>query len=181
MNKLQSGRDPPRGPTPFSPSSGSSPRLRRPFCPTVPVLGPQRGRGGAEVGSTPRPAGPDCPKAVGCAAWHWLCPAAAPACHSSLGTTTWQLKPAQRDAFSSPRETLFLWEEEEEALRSGSDPSRHQNLPQSLPSLSLWSLALPVLGTCQRLTKFPLIPLFTSKDIKNMYSFAVILKKQNSF
>ena len=43
-----------------------------------------------------------------------------PATHS-LGTTTWQLKPAQRDAFSSPRETLFLWEEEEEALRSGSD------------------------------------------------------------
>lgn len=43
-----------------------------------------------------------------------------PATHL-LGTAAWQLKPAQRDAFSSPRETLFLWEQEEEALRSGSD------------------------------------------------------------
>lgn len=77
--------------------------------------------GRTEVGSAPRPAGlavlgqRALLPGIGCA--QLPCP---PATHS-LGTTTWQLKAAQRDAFSSPRETLFLWEQEEEALRSGSD------------------------------------------------------------
>lgn len=114
MNKLLRVAEtlPDAPPLPLPPMTPLSPKTPLPHCPRA---GPPAG------GRGPRPAGPGCPQAAGFAAWHWLCPAAAPACHSSTWHNNMAIKACTKGCLSSPRETLFLREQEEEALRSGRD------------------------------------------------------------
>lgn len=117
MNKLLTVAEtlPDTPPLPLPPTTPLSPQT--PLSPCRP--GPHPPPWGAEAGSAPRPAGPGCPKAAGFAAWHWLCPAAAPACHSFTWHNNMPIKACTKGCLSSPGETLFLREQEEEALRSG--------------------------------------------------------------
>lgn len=75
-----------------------------PAAPPDPGHGPPRG---AEVGSTPRPAGPGCPKAAGFAAWHWLCPAAVPACHSFTWHNNMAIKACTKGGFFIPQGNII--------------------------------------------------------------------------
>lgn len=147
MNKLLRVAETFPGATPFSPSNASSLLSADPSAP----LSQCRAPGGLEGGRRQRWAVLPGQLAqavlrqrallpgIGCAQLLRL-----PATHS-LGTTAWQLKPAQRDAFSSPRETLFLWEQEEEALRSGSDCGSKASTRPSLTTRTFHK-SLPLAG-----------------------------------
>lgn len=108
MNKLLRVAETLPAATPFSPSNDSSLRSTDPSAPLSQCRAPSGGGGWrAEVGNAPGPAGPGCPQAAGFAARHWLCPAAAPACHSFTWHNSMAIKACTKGCFFIPQGNII--------------------------------------------------------------------------